>query len=73
MQPPEIISIVESSVHRNYSDLYDEKGLYEIKVNSVRKAIMLLKKQPVKYIVAEFFYAYSSNYSGVHQSNSDNS
>lgn len=71
MQNPDVISVVESSMHPNYNDLYSHKGLLEIKVNSIRKAINLIKKHPVKYIVAEFFYAYSTNYSGVHKSNLD--
>jgi len=71
MATVDIISIVESSMHPNYSELYQQKGLSEIKVNSIRKAINLVKKQLVKYIVAEFFYAYSTNYSGVHKSNLD--
>ena len=58
-------------MHPNYSALYRSKGLSEIKVNSIRKAINLVKKEPVKYIIAEFFYAYSTNYSGVHKSNLD--
>ena len=58
-------------MHPNFTDLYRRKGLKEIKVNSIRKAINLLKKHPVAYIVAEFFYAYSTNYSGVHKSNLD--
>ena len=66
-----LISIVESSLHPNYSDLYQKNGLTETKVNSIRKAISIIKKQPVSYIVAEFFYAYSSNYSGVSKSNLD--
>lgn len=71
MRNPVLISVVESSMHPNYSELYGQKGLSEIKVNSIRKAISLIKKYPVKYIVAEFFYAYSTNYSGVHKSNLD--
>ena len=71
MQNPKVISVIESSMHSNYSELYAQKGLSEIKVNSIRKAISLIKKHPVKYIVAEFFYAYSTNYSGVHRSNLD--
>jgi hypothetical protein len=67
----DIISIVESSMHPNFSEEFRQKGLTEEKVNSVRKAINLLKKQPVRYIVAEFFYAYSTNYSGIHKSNLD--
>lgn len=71
MSHSDIISIIESPMHPNYSDLYRQKGLQEIKVNSIRKAINLIKKKPVDYIVAEFFYAYSTNYSGVHKSNLD--
>lgn len=69
MNNPDIISVVESSLHPNYTALYRGKGLYEVKVNSIRKSISLIKKCPVQYIVSEFFYAYSTNYSGVHQSN----
>lgn len=71
MTQTHIVSIVESSMHPNYSELYQNNGLIEIKVNSVRKAIGIIKKQPVDYVVAEFFYAYSTNYSGVHKSNLD--
>jgi hypothetical protein len=67
----DIISIVESPMHPNYSGLYARKGLHEVKVNSIRKAISLIKKETPRYIVAEFFYAYSTNYSGVHKSNLD--
>jgi hypothetical protein len=71
MATANIISIVESSLHPNYSELYRDKGLSETKVNSIRKAINLVKKHPAQFIVAEFFYAYSTNYSGVHKSNLD--
>ena len=71
MPAVDIISIVESAMHPNYSALYTKKGLAEVKVNSIRKAINLVKKQAPRYIVAEFFYAYSTNYSGVHKSNLD--
>ena len=71
MKKQTLLSIIESPMHPNYTDLYQQKGLSEIRVNSIRKAINLVKKQPVDYIVAEFFYAYSTNYSGVHKSNLD--
>ncbi len=71
MTQQKLLSIVESSLHPNYSDLYSQKGLLETKVNSIRKAISIIKKQNVEYIVAEFFYAYSNNYSGVSKSNLD--
>lgn len=66
-----IISVVESLMHPNYSDFYQKNGLQETRVNSIRKAINYVKKQPVDFLVAEFFYAYSTNYSGVHKSNLD--
>lgn len=66
-----LISIVESLLHPNYSELYQQKKLTETKVNSIRKAINIFKKAPVDFIVAEFFYAYSTNYSGVSKSNLD--
>lgn len=69
MSTGNIVSIIESPTHPNFSQLFRNKGLSEIKVNSIRKAINQVKKQPVEYIVAEFFYAYSTNYSGVHKSN----
>ncbi|MBL7000304.1 MAG: hypothetical protein ISR73_10620 [Gammaproteobacteria bacterium] len=71
MKQKSLVSIVESSMHPNYSALYVQKGLIETRVNSIRKAISLVKKTPVDYLVAEFFYAYSTNYSGVHKSNLD--
>ena len=71
MKQKSLVSIVESSMHPNYSELYSKKGLIETKVNSIRKAISLVKKKPVDDIVAEIFYAYSTNYSGVHKSNLD--
>jgi hypothetical protein len=71
MSKIDIISIVESAMHPNYSGLYAKKGLQEVKVNSIRKAINLIKKETPQYIAAEFFYAYSTNYSGVHKSNLD--
>lgn len=40
-------------------------------VNSIRKAISLLKSQQPDFIVAEFFYGYGNNYAGVNISNLD--
>ena len=71
MTQSNLVSIVESSLHPNYSGLYQKKSLTETKVNSIRKAINIIKKNPVEYIVAEFFYAFSTNYSGVSRSNLD--
>ena len=69
MSSSAIITIVESPLFPDFSDLYQHKGLRELRVNSVRKAVTLIKKQPADFIVVEFFYAYSTNYSGIYKSN----
>jgi hypothetical protein len=69
MPSPVIISIIESILFPDCSDLYQRKGITELRVNSVRKAIALIKKQSISFIMVEFFYAYSTNYSGIYKSN----
>jgi hypothetical protein len=69
MPSPVVISIIESILFPNCSDLYQRKGITELRVNSVRKAIALIKKQSVSFIMVEFLYAYSTNYSGIYKSN----
>ncbi len=66
-----LFSIIESSTHPNFSALYNTLGFQENKINSMRKAIAALKKQPPDFIVAEFFYGYGNNYAGVNISNLD--
>ena len=66
-----LFSIIESSAHPNFSELYKALGFKEIKINSMRKAIAALKKQQPDFIVAEFFYGYGNNYAGVNISNLD--
>ncbi|MDC9727366.1 MAG: hypothetical protein PSN35_05995 [Candidatus Thioglobus sp.] len=69
MSKPIVISIIESILFPDCSELYSRRGFDELRVNSVRKATALIKKQPVDFIVVEFFYAYSTNYSGIYKSN----
>jgi len=69
MPNPIIITIVESILFPDYSGLYQQYNLSERRVNSIRKALTLIKKQPIDFIVVEFFYAYSTNYSGIYKSN----
>jgi hypothetical protein len=69
MPSPVVVSIIESILFPDCSDLYQRNGIIELRVNSVRKAIALIKKQPVSFIMVEFFYAYSTNYSGIYKSN----
>jgi hypothetical protein len=64
-----VVSIIESMMFPDFGALYQRKNLTELRVDSVRKAVTLAKKQPVDYIVAEFSYAYSTNYSGIYKSN----
>ena len=66
-----LFSIIESPRHPNFSDVYKQTGLKEVKLNSIRKANAQLKKQLPDYVVAEFIYGYGNNYSGVHISNLD--
>lgn len=66
-----LFSIIESSAHPNFSELYNTLGIQESKINSMRKAIAALKKQQPDFIVAEFFYGYGNNYAGVNISNLD--
>ena len=71
MSTKTLFSIIESSGHPNFTELYNSLGIEEIKINSMRKAISTLKKQQPDFIVAEFFYGYGNNYAGVNISNLD--
>jgi hypothetical protein len=66
-----IFSIIESPTHPDFSANYRDMGLHEEVIDSMRKAIAKLKKVTPDYIVAEFAYAYSSNYQAIHTSNLD--
>lgn len=66
-----LFSIIESSGHPNFTELYHALDIKESKINSMRKAIAALKKQQPDFIVAEFFYGYGNNYAGVNISNLD--
>jgi len=69
MSNPVVVSIIESMMFPDFGALYQRKGLSELRVDSVRKAVTLVKKQSIDYIVVEFSYAYSTNYSGIYKSN----
>ncbi len=71
MSAKTLLSIIESTAHPNFTDLYNELAIQESKINSMRKAIASLKKQQPDFIVAEFFYGYGNNYAGVNISNLD--
>jgi len=66
-----VFSIIESPLHPDFSGVYRQANIQEIKLRSMRKAINELKKQPPDYVVAEFFYGYGNNYAGVNISNLD--
>lgn len=66
-----ILSIRETPRHPKFAALYEELELEHEEVSSVRRANQYLKKNCPNWIVAEFFYGYGSNYSGVHISNLD--
>ncbi len=66
-----VFSIVESPLHPDFSDLYRQRGMKQVVLTSMRKAIAELKKQAPDFVVAEFFYGYGNNYAGVNVSNLD--
>ncbi len=66
-----LFSIIESPLHPDLSSLYQRRGLQQVKLTSMRKAMTELKKQIPDYVVAEFFYGYGNNYAGVNISNLD--
>ena len=68
---PSLLSIIESPAHPRLSSLYQRLNITEYKVNSIRNALKLLKRETPDFIVAEFFYGYGNNYAGVHISNLD--
>lgn len=66
-----LFSIIESPLHPNFSKIYQDNGIEEVRFNSMRKALAALKKQAPDYIVVEFYYGYGNNYAGVNISNLD--
>ena len=68
---PSLFSIIESSMHPNFGQLYQQLKIKEIRLGSIRKALIKLKTQQPDYIVCEFFYGYGNNYAGVNISNLD--
>ncbi|MCW8928878.1 MAG: hypothetical protein OQL19_01415 [Gammaproteobacteria bacterium] len=71
MSKPIVFSVIESPTHPKLSNLYEEMGYEELQLPSIRKAMNALKKNKPDVIVAEFFYAFGTNYSSNHISNLD--
>ena len=67
----QLLSVIESPAHPDFSGLYQRLGIQEEKVASIRQAIAQVRKRKPDYIVAEFFYGYGNNYAGVNISNLD--
>ena len=68
---PTLLSIIESRMHPDFSEIYQKLNIKEERVSSIRKAISRLKTQQPDFIVCEFFYGYGNNYAGVNISNLD--
>ena len=66
-----LFSIIDSPTHPNFGPIYSAQGINEVQLDSMRKAISKLKRISPEFVVAEFCYAYSSNYSAIHTSNLD--
>lgn len=67
----QLFSIVESPLHPSLTALYEQHGIRETRLTSVRKAIQELKKTVPDIVVADFVYGYGNNYAGVNVSNLD--
>ncbi|MCB1737181.1 MAG: hypothetical protein KDI42_03555 [Gammaproteobacteria bacterium] len=66
-----LLSVIESPLHPNFTALYAELGLIETRVDSMRKAMKEAKRNPPDFVVAEFVYGWGNNYAGVNLSNLD--
>jgi len=64
-----VLTITESLVFPDFYSLYQNMDYKEERVSSVRQASFIVKKRSVDLIVAEFTYAYRSNYSAIYKSN----
>jgi hypothetical protein len=66
-----LYSVLESPAHPDFSRLYRQLGIDEVRLASMRKALARIKQQAPDIIVAEFFYGFGNNYAGVNISNLD--
>ena len=66
-----LFSIIESSSHPQFSELYKQLGYEELVFTSMRKAIQKLKTVIPDVVIADFLYGYGNNYAGVNISNLD--
>lgn len=67
----QLLSIVESPLHPDFSALYQGMGYELTYVQSMRRGLARLKRSPVDVVVSEFFYGWGNNYAGVNISNLD--
>lgn len=66
-----ILSLIESPTHPDFSELYSRLNFKETRATSLRRAVSQLKQSPPDIVIAEFFYGFSNNYAGVNISNLD--
>lgn len=67
----QLLSLVESPSHPDFSSLYQRLGIQQTRHSSNRKAMSALKKTKPDIVVAEFFYGFGNNYAGVNVCNLD--
>ncbi|MFO7541559.1 MAG: hypothetical protein R6W97_01955 [Thiobacillus sp.] len=66
-----LFSLIESPFHPNFSDLYQELGIAEVRFDSARNLHRAMQKQPPDFFVGEFIYGWGNNYAGANVSNLD--
>jgi len=56
LNAPALLAVIEAGGYPNLQQVYREAGYEPVVVNSVRKALAILKKQVPRVVVAEFNY-----------------
>lgn len=71
MAKPVVFSLIESPQHPKLSPILEQLGFAEVQFSSVRKILNAIKKQQPDIILADFIYAYATNYDSNHMCNMD--
>lgn len=68
---PVAFCIAETPAHPRLTEYLKSAGYDEMRFGSVRKALSALKKTRPDLVIADFIYAYATNYDSNHMSNLD--
>lgn len=71
MSAKTVFSIIETPLFPDFSRLFQDLQIEELRFDATRKAINALKLQQPDIVLGEFVYGYGNNYAGVNISNLD--